>query len=128
MISSGFGLVGPAGYAVYAASKAGMIAFAESLRREILHRSIAVHVACPGDMLTPQYEKELADSPAWMRKKAPRGLLSPETAARRILKKCSRGRFLIVINPEVFILQLVTRLLPRRLRDSLLDRVLPRPG
>lgn len=128
MISSGFGLVGPAGYSVYAASKAGMISFAESLRRELLHRNIAVHVACPGDMLTPQYDQELADSPAWMRKKAPRGLLSPETAARRILKKCSRGRFLIVINPEVFFLQLVTRLLPRRLRDRLIDRVLPRPG
>ncbi len=128
IISSGFGLVGPAGYAVYAASKAGIVAFAESLRRELLHRDIAVSVACPGDMLTPQYAQELSDQPAWMRKKAPRGLLSPETAARRILKKCSRGRFLIVINPEVHLLQLVTRLLPRGLRDRLIDRILPRPG
>ncbi|MCE5269833.1 SDR family NAD(P)-dependent oxidoreductase [bacterium] len=128
MVSSGFGLVGPAGYAVYAASKAGMIAFAESLRREFLHRDIAVHVACPGDMLTPQYTRELADQPAWMKEKSPRGLLTPEEAARRILKQCGRGRFLIVINPEVHLLQFLTRLLPRALRDRLLDRVLPRPG
>jgi 3-dehydrosphinganine reductase len=128
MISSGFGLVGPAGYAVYAASKAGMINFAESLRRELLRRRIFVHVACPGDMLTPQYDRELAGQPAWMRKKAPRGLLSPEEAALRILKKCERGRFLIVINPEVHLLQILTRVLPRGLRDRLLDRVLPRPG
>ena len=59
--------MGAAGYGAYCASKAGVINFAESLRREVLFsRSISVFVACPGDIDTPQYHRETRDMPHWM--------------------------------------------------------------
>ncbi|MCK5535072.1 SDR family oxidoreductase, partial [bacterium] len=45
MISSGFGLIGGAGYSTYCAAKAGIVNFAEALRRELLCKDIAVYVA-----------------------------------------------------------------------------------
>ncbi|MBD3240819.1 MAG: SDR family NAD(P)-dependent oxidoreductase, partial [Chitinivibrionales bacterium] len=82
MISSGFGLFGAAGYAGYCAAKAGLIHFAEGLRRELLYRRVHVHVACPGDMDTPMYRRELAQQPGWMKTASARYLVkSPEDVA-----------------------------------------------
>lgn len=128
MISSGFGLMGAAGYSVYGAAKAGMINFAESLRRELLHKKIGVHVACPGDMDTPQFHEEQKNMPAWMKKGAPRGMMHPAVAAGKILRKCEGNRLLIVINFEIRSLILLTKLIPRRWRDYLLDKTFPTPG
>lgn len=128
MISSGFGLMGAAGYSVYGAAKAGVINFAESLRRELLHKKISVHVACPGDMDTPQFHEEQKNSPAWMKKGAPRGMMHPRVAAERILRKCEGNRLLIIINFEIKSLILLTKLVPRRLRDYILDKTFPTPG
>lgn len=129
MISSGFGLMGPAGYSVYAAAKGGMIIFAESLRRELLHKKISVYVTCPGDMDTPQFHEEHRSMPAWMKtQEAPRGMMHPDVAAEKILKKCSGGRFLIIINFEIMGLVFFTKLLPRRIRDAVIDRLFPLPS
>ena len=127
MISSGFGLMGPAGYTVYAASKAGMINFAESLRRELLYKKIAVYVACPGDMDTPQFHEEHRTMPEWLKQGAPRGMMHPKIAAEKILKKCNGKRFLIIINFEIFALILLTKLTPRRIRDFMIDTMFPLP-
>lgn len=128
IISSAFGLVGGAGYSAYCASKAGLINFAESLRRELLSRGISVHVACPADIDTPQYQRELEKAPAWMGDlKGRSSVQKPEVAARKILKKCRMGRFLIVTNFEVALLLFLSRILPRRIRDFLIDHMMPRP-
>lgn len=127
MISSGFGLMGAAGYTVYAAAKAGMINFAEALRRELLREGVSVHVACPGDMDTPQFHEEQRSMPGWMRSEAPRGMMHPRQAARKILAACRKGRFLVIINGEIRLLLIMGRLLPRRLRDAVLDMMFPRP-
>ena len=127
MISSGFGLMGPAGYTIYAAAKAGMINFAESLRRELLCKNIAVYVTCPGDMDTPQFHEEHRTMPDWMHGDAPRGMMHPRVAAEKILKKCTGKRFMIIINGEITALILLTKLLPRRLRDAIIDRMFPLP-
>jgi 3-dehydrosphinganine reductase len=128
MISSGFGLMGPAGYTIYAASKAGMINFAESLRRELLNKRISVHVACPGDMDTPQLHEEHRSMPEWLKRGgSPRGWMNPEAAAEKILNKCKGNKFLIVINSEILWLILLTKLTPRIIRDAILDRMFPLP-
>jgi short-subunit dehydrogenase len=128
MISSAFGLMGPAAYSVYAASKAGVISFAESLRRELLCKKISVHVACPADMDTPQLHEEHKRLPAWFKAGDPRRAISPQLAARRILKQCNRKTFLIIIQFEIHLLNIMNRFLPRRMRDYFLDRMFPVPG
>jgi short-subunit dehydrogenase len=128
MISSGFGLMGAAGYSMYCAAKAGIVNFAESLRRELLIRKINVYVACPGDMDTPQFHEEMKSSPAWMKKVTPRKLKPPRVVAEQILKQCRGSRkFLIIPASDVKVLVVVSKLVPRKFRDFLLDKMFPRP-
>ena len=127
MISSGYGLFGPAGYGTYAAAKAGIIAFAGALRQELKSSQILVHVACPGDIDTPQYRQELADMPAWMKANAAaRTVMSPDKAALKILKKCQRGQYLIIISREVGALYWLTKM-PTAVQHCLLDKIFPWP-
>jgi 3-dehydrosphinganine reductase len=127
LVSSAFALIGGAGYSTYCAAKAGVLNFGESLRRELLSKSIAVYVACPADIDTPQYEKEIADSPAWMNSSHRNRPLSADVAAKRILNRCKGSRFLIIINADVLLLQLIAKIFPRRLKDFIIDRSLPHP-
>lgn len=129
MISSGFGLIGAAGYSVYCAAKAGVVNFAEAIRRELLCKDISVYVACPADIDTPQYEQERKSMPEWMSKTVParRSLLSPEKAAEKILKKCRGGNLLITINFEIALLRFLNRILPNKIMSVILDSSLPRP-
>lgn len=127
-ISSGFGLMGPAGYSVYAAAKAGMINFADAIKRELHKREIGVYVAVPSDIDTPGLRKELAGLPPWMKVSQARGKIrSPEETARQILRKCTGNRFLIFSDPGVRMLHIVNKLLPHRFRDVILDMMFPRP-
>ncbi|MBI4208956.1 MAG: SDR family oxidoreductase [Deltaproteobacteria bacterium] len=129
IISSALGLLGLAGYSAYCAAKAGLIHFAESLRRELLHRKIQVYVACPADIDTPQFRSEQSQMPEWMKQN--QGIrskvLSPDTAASRILKKCQGDHFLITINFDVSLLAFLSRILPRSVKDFLIDHLFPRP-
>ncbi len=127
-VSSGFGLMGPAGYSVYAAAKAGVINFAESIKRELHRRNIGVYVAVPSDIDTPGFRKELEGLPEWMAVSKARGKIqSPNAVARAILKKCRGGRFLIFTDAGVRMLHILNRVLPRRCRDLILDTMFPRP-
>jgi short-subunit dehydrogenase len=127
-ISSGFGIMGAAGYTIYCAAKAGVVNFGESLRRELLYKNIGVYVACPGDMDTPQFRNEVKNQPEWMKQSSPRKVVPVENAAKQILKQCKgHKKYLIVTGSDVKLLAIASKLLPRKWRDSLLDSMLPRP-
>jgi 3-oxoacyl-[acyl-carrier protein] reductase len=59
-ISSVIGLMGNAGQANYAASKAGLIGFSKSVAREFASRGITCNVVCPGFIETDM-TRELSD-------------------------------------------------------------------
>lgn len=127
-IASGFGLMGAAGYATYCAANAGIINFAEAIRREWLRRDISVYVACPSDIKTPGYQKEMEELRPWMKLAEIRGdPMEPRTAAGRILAKCRGTRFLILINRELRFFHFAKRLLPDRAARRILDRLFPMP-
>ena len=128
MISSGFGLVGSAGYSIYCAAKAGVLNFAESIRRELLHKNIPVYVACPGDMDTPQFEYEISHQADWMKQSSPRKVMPVKKAAAKILKQCKgKYKFLILTGSDIKLLNIVNKVLPRKMREWLVDTMLPRP-
>lgn len=56
-ISSVVGLMGNAGQANYAASKAGVIAFSKSLAREVASRGVTVNCVAPGYIATAMTDK-----------------------------------------------------------------------
>ncbi len=56
-VSSVVGLMGNAGQANYAASKAGLVGFSKSLARELGSRSITVNVVAPGYVATAMTER-----------------------------------------------------------------------
>ena len=127
-VSSGFGIMGAAGYPVYAATKAGMINFAEAVRREVKSRNIKVYVSIMADIDTPGARQEQESMPDWMKMAGVRGkMIGADVAAEKILRQCKGGRFYIFSHASVYSLYVMTKILPRRLRDWLLDLMFPRP-
>ncbi len=62
-ISSDAARVGSSGEAVYAAAKAGIIAFSKTMAREMARHQINVNVVCPGPTQTDLFEEVTAANP-----------------------------------------------------------------
>jgi 3-oxoacyl-[acyl-carrier protein] reductase len=76
-ISSGAGKIGIAKFAVYCASKFGVIGFTEALAEE-LPRDIRVNAVCPGGVDTQMYASTFGERPS----------LKPEHIAKKVLPLC----------------------------------------
>lgn len=84
--------------AAYCASKAGAIAFAESIAAEVGHKGVKVQVICPGFVRTPLTDKNPFPMPF---------LMEPEDAAKRIFEGLNSEAFEIAF-PRRFAWQLKT--------------------
>lgn len=82
LVSSVVGLLGQAGQANYAASKAGLVGFARSLARELGSRSITVNVVAPGPVDTDMTQALGDDKLAAFAELVPLGrIASPDEVA-----------------------------------------------
>jgi 3-oxoacyl-[acyl-carrier protein] reductase len=81
-VSSVVGLMGNAGQANYAASKAGLLGFTKALARELSGRSITVNAVCPGYIETEMTANLPASAHADLVGRIPLGRLGkPEEVA-----------------------------------------------
>ena len=91
-VASVAGHVGVRGEAVYAATKAGLVTFSESLRQELAGTPVRVSLVSPGVIATPFFERR--GTPYARRRPRP---IAPERVAEAILVAIRRG------SPSVFV-------------------------
>lgn len=97
LVSSMGGLVGVYGYSAYSAAKFGVTGFAEVLRSELRPHGVGVTLACPPNMDTPGYAREVATQPR--ETAAINGMartIPPSLAAAELVRAIERNRFLVV--------------------------------
>lgn len=109
-IASVAGYRGLPGAGAYAASKAALISYLESLRVELAHTGIRVVTICPGYVATPMTAANPYPMPF---------LMSADVAADKIVSAIERGRSYAVIPWQMAIVARVLRVLPDRLYDWL---------
>ncbi|MEN6422347.1 MAG: SDR family oxidoreductase [Smithella sp.] len=96
-ISSVAGLIGMFGYSLYCTSKYAIVGFSECLRSELKRFNIAVTLVCPPEVKTPFIEEEAKTLPPEARVvKNLAGLMTPEQAARAIVRGIKKKKFLVV--------------------------------
>ncbi|OAJ74959.1 oxidoreductase [Brevibacillus sp. SKDU10] len=118
-IASLAGRVASAKTAVYAATKAAVIRFSESLRHELAATHISVTCALPGPIDTPFLM--YADNTGTYKQKVSGFLLSPEKTAKAIMKATKQKRFEVALPKRLHLLSLIYPLLP----DFIMKRVAP---
>lgn len=96
-ISSMAGLIGMYGYSLYCTSKYALVGFSECLRSELKRFNIIITLVCPPEVKTPFIEEEAKTLPPEVRVvKNLAGLLTPEQAARAIVRGIKSKKFLVV--------------------------------
>lgn len=99
------------GYAVYAASKAYVLAFGHALHRELARRKVVVTVTCPGPTETPFWER----AGHRLNRMASAVLMTPDAVAEISLDALYAARSSVVPGLANRLITLSTRLLPRSL-------------
>lgn len=111
------GEVNLVGFTAYGATKAGLFAFADSLRNEMRLHNVRVSVIHPPDTKTPMYEAELKVRPPLVQKLAAAGgALDADRVARALLDGMAKGRFRIFPDAISWLLYQAFRLLPHTMR------------
>ncbi|MGB5217858.1 MAG: SDR family oxidoreductase [Smithella sp.] len=96
-IASVAGLIGMFGYTTYSATKYAIVGLSECLRSELKRFNIAVTLVCPPEVKTPFIEEEAKTLPSEARPlKNLAGLLTPEKAAKAIVRGIRKKKFLVV--------------------------------
>jgi NAD(P)-dependent dehydrogenase (short-subunit alcohol dehydrogenase family) len=117
-IASVAGFRGLPGAGAYSASKAGAIAYLESLRVEVAGTGVRVVTVCPGYIATDMTARNPYRMPF---------LLDVDDAARRIAAAIDRGGRFYVIPWQMALLSCVFRALPRPLYDAVFARAARKP-
>ena len=85
------------GYSLYCTTKYAIVGFSECLRSELKRFNIKVTLVCPPEVKTPFIEEEAKTLPPEARiVKNLAGLLTPEQAARAIVRGIKGKKFLII--------------------------------
>ena len=111
-IASVAAIRGLPGHGAYCASKAGVVAYCESLRGECRRQGVRVVTLLPGYIATPLTAHNTYPMPF---------LLQPSVFADRAFRAISAGTSYRVIPWQMGVLAKVLRLLPNALFDKLLD-------
>ncbi|PKY09585.1 short-chain dehydrogenase [Acidithiobacillus marinus] len=109
-IASVAGFRGLPGAAAYSASKAGVIAYLESLRLELKNRGTKVSCISPGYIATPMTAENHYPMP-W--------LMDPDKAAQKIRRAIDRGQAWLVVPWQMALVGMILRHLP----DFIYDRI-----
>ena len=117
-IASVAGIRGLPGAGAYSASKAGALAYLESLRVELHGSGVRVVTVAPGYIRTPMTAINPYPMPF---------ILSADEAARRIAGIIDRGRRYAVVPWQMGVVARVLRILPRSLFDVLFARAGRKP-
>jgi NAD(P)-dependent dehydrogenase (short-subunit alcohol dehydrogenase family) len=110
-VASVAGWRGMPGNGAYCASKAGLIAYLQSLRAELRPSQLKVHTISPGYLRTALTAGNTFAMP---------GLLEPDEAARDLLHGVAQGREHIVLPRRIGWLSQALSLLPARWHDRIL--------
>jgi NAD(P)-dependent dehydrogenase (short-subunit alcohol dehydrogenase family) len=110
-VASVAGWRGMPGNGAYCASKAGLIAYLQSLRAELRPTAVTVHTVSPGYLRTALTAGNRFAMP---------GLMEPDAAARALLAGVLRGREHIVLPRRVGWLSRLLGLLPAKMHDRIL--------
>lgn len=117
-IASVAGFRGLPGAGAYSASKAGAIAYLESLRVELHGSPVAVVTIAPGYVRTPMTDGNPYRMPF---------LIDADAFARRALDAIERRRRFVVIPWQMGVVGTILRMLPRPLYDALFARAPRKP-
>lgn len=116
-----FAQVSPPGFATYNATKAGIIAWTESLRGELAAWGLQATVALPGVTPTRLFERTSYPAPEW-RQMCDRYLagaeLTPDQVARAALAGISQGQLYVVVGRRAKWYARLKRLAPAWLIDK----------
>jgi NAD(P)-dependent dehydrogenase (short-subunit alcohol dehydrogenase family) len=110
-VASVAGWRGMPGNGAYCASKAGLIAYLQSLRAELRPSQLTVHTISPGYLRTALTAANTFAMP---------GLLEPDAAAHDLLRGVAQGREHIVLPRRIGWLSQALSLLPARWHDRIL--------
>lgn len=113
-------LPGVAGHTLYAASKAYLLRFSESLNLEVAAHGVNVTAICPGFTLTEFHDvvgtrAQVSTFPRFM-------WLDADTVARRGYEAVTRGRAVVVVGRVHAFMALMARVLPQSLVWGLMRR------